>query len=119
MLLALERVTEGNRFKLDPDGVHNWNNWPRFEYESGQHRAELVNRQRIVAVQHHIPAPVAHSYNEELDLEIGGRLPFSENLQNPLLCILVLDRRALRTFGPSKHVLHRFGVLCLGFQAYC
>src|SRR5436853_74554 len=84
MLLALERVTEGNRFKLDPDGVHNWNHWPRFEYKSGQHRAELVNRQRIVAVQHHIPTPVTHSYNEQLDLEIGGCLPLSERLPEVL-----------------------------------
>src|SRR5437588_12564760 len=111
MLLALERVTEGNRFKLDPDGVHNWNHWPRFEYKSGQHRAELVNRQRIVAIQHHIPAPVTHSYNEQLDLEIGGRLPLSENLQYPLLGILVLRRRSLRTFEPADHVLHRYSPL--------
>src|SRR5439155_10306934 len=72
-----------------------------------QHRAELVNRQRIFAVQQHISTSVAYSYNEELDLEIVRRLPLSENLQYPLLGILVLHRRSLRTFEPADHVLHR------------
>src|SRR6266853_4330426 len=96
--LAFEAIPKGDRFLFHPDSVHDGNHGTRLEYKSWQHRAELVNRQRIVAIQHHIPTPVAHSYNEQLDLEIGGCLPFGENLQNPLLCILVLDRRALRTF---------------------
>ncbi len=33
LLLAFELVTKGNCFKLDPDGVHDRNNWPRFEYK--------------------------------------------------------------------------------------
>src|SRR6266851_7765944 len=51
---------------------------------------------------------ITHSYDEQLDLEIVGRLPLSENLQYPLLGILVLHRRPLRTFGPADHVLHRY-----------
>ena len=43
---------------------------------------------------------------ERLDLEICGRLPFSEYLKYPLLGILVLHRRALRAFEPDDHVLH-------------
>jgi hypothetical protein len=74
LLLAFEFVTKGNCFKLDPDGVHDRNHWPRFKYKGRQHRAELVNRQRIVAIQQHIPAPVPHSYDEHLDLEVVGAL---------------------------------------------
>src|SRR5712691_6793782 len=108
MLLAFEPITKCNRFKLHSDSIHNGNHWPCFEYKYRQHREELVNCQRIVAVQQHIPTPVTHSYDEQLDLEIVGRLPLSENLQYPLLGILVLHRRPLRTFGPTDHVLHRY-----------
>src|SRR5215204_1972740 len=107
MSVALQPLAPGNRFKFDPDSVHDGNHGSCLEFKSWQGRAELVNRQRIVAVQQHIPPPVTHSYNEQLDLEIGWRLPLSENLQYPLLGILVLHRRSLRTFGPAEHVLHR------------
>src|SRR5260221_14598601 len=73
---AFEPITKGNRFEFHPDRVHDGNHWPCFEYKSRQHRAELVNCQRIVAVQHHIATPVTHSDNEQLDLEIGGGPPF-------------------------------------------
>lgn len=46
---------------------------------------------------------------ERVDLEICGRLPFSEYLRYPLLGILVLHRRALRAFEPADHVLHWYG----------
>src|SRR5437660_6443678 len=69
-LLAFEPITKVNRFKLHPDGVHDGNHGSCLEFKSRQHRAELMNRQRIVAVQQHIPAPVAHANNEHLDLEI-------------------------------------------------
>src|SRR5205085_12312180 len=88
---AFEPVTKGNRFLFYPDGVHDWNHGARFEYKSRQHRAKLVNRQRIVAIQHHVATPVAHSNHEQLDLEIGGRLPLRENLQNPFLGVLIFD----------------------------
>src|SRR5438874_4642394 len=108
MLLAFEPITKCNRFKLHSDSIHNGNHWPCFEYKCRQHRAELVNCQRIVAVQQHIATPVTHSYDEQLDLEIVRRLPLSENLQDPFLGILILDRRALRTFEPADHVLHLY-----------
>ncbi len=92
MLLAFEPITKGNCFKLHPDGVHNRNHWPCFEYKSREGRADLVNSQRIIAVHQHIPTPIAYSHHEDLDLEIGGRLPLSKNLQDPLLGILVLHR---------------------------
>src|SRR5216684_9163163 len=106
MSLAFESIPKGNRFLFHPDSVHDGNHGAHLEYKSRQHRAELVNRQRIVAIQHHIPAPVTHSYYEQLDLEIGGRLPLSENFEYPLLGILILHRRSLRTFGPGEHVFH-------------
>jgi hypothetical protein len=37
LLLAFEFVTKGNRFKLDPDRVHDGNHRARFEYKGGQH----------------------------------------------------------------------------------
>src|SRR2546421_4236121 len=89
--LALESIPKGNRFLFHPDSVHDGDYGVHLEHKSRQHRAELVNRQRIIAIQHHIPAPVTHSYYEQLDLKIGGRLPLSENLQDPLLGILVFD----------------------------
>ena len=85
MSLAFESIAPGNRFQFDPDSVHDGNHRSRLEYERRQHRAELMNGQRIVAIQHHIPAPVTPSDNEQLDLEISRRLPLRENFQNPLL----------------------------------
>jgi hypothetical protein len=38
-----------------------------------------------------MPTPLTHSYHEEFDLEIGGRLPLTEYLKDSLLGILVLD----------------------------
>src|SRR2546422_11734859 len=96
MLLAFEPITKGNRFLFYADSVHDGNHGARLEHKRRQHRAELVHRQRIVAIQHHVPAPVTHSDHEQLDLEIGGRLPLRENLQNPLLGILVFDGGTLR-----------------------
>jgi hypothetical protein len=55
-----------------------------------------VNGRWIVAVHQHMPTPFAHSHYEQLDLEIWGRLPFSEYFKYSLLGILVLCRRTLR-----------------------
>ena len=61
------------------------------------------------SLDRHIPptytAPFAHSYYEQLDFEISGRLPFSEHIKYSLLGILVLHRRTLRAFKPTDHVL--------------
>src|SRR5437660_4616135 len=105
---GFEPISKCNRFLFHADSVHDGNHGARLEHKRRQHRAELVHRQRIVAIQHHISAPVTHPDHEQLDLEIGGRLPLRENLQNPLLGILVFDGRALRTFGPGEHVFHRY-----------
>jgi hypothetical protein len=51
---------------------------------------------------------VTDADDERLNLEIGWRPPRAEDLQNSLLCIFVLDGRALLTFVPSDHVLHDF-----------
>jgi hypothetical protein len=51
--VARESVPKGDRFKFDPNGVHDGNHRSRLEFKSGQHRAKLVNRQWIVTVQHH------------------------------------------------------------------
>jgi hypothetical protein len=90
--LAFEFVAKGNRFLFHADSVHDGNDGTCLEYKSGQHGAELVNGQRVVAIQHHIPAPVTHSYYKQLDLEIAGRFPLGENLQNALLGVLIFYR---------------------------
>src|SRR5262245_20312594 len=79
-------ITKGNGFEFDAHSVRDWNYGARLEYKRGEHGAELVDRGRIVAIQHHIATPVTHSDDEQLDLEIGWSLPLRENLQNPLLC---------------------------------
>jgi hypothetical protein len=63
-----------------------------------------VNRQRIVAVHQQVPASIAHTNHEELDLEIRWRLPLTKYLQDSLLRILVLRRRTLRAFIPTDDV---------------
>src|SRR6266566_3835847 len=70
--------------------------------------------ERIGAVHQHMPTPLAHSHDEQLDLEIGGRFPLSENLQYPLLGILILHRRSLWTFEPADHVFHWYSPLFSG-----
>src|SRR6266545_2079708 len=102
-----EPITKAHRFQLHPYGVHDGYHWSRLEFKRRQHRTELVNRQRIVAVQHHVSAPVAHSNDEQLDLEVVRRLPLREHVEDPLLSVLVLQRRSLRPFVPAEHVLHR------------
>src|ERR1700733_11520205 len=67
--------------------------------------------QRIIAFHQHVPAPITDTDHERMVLEIGRRLPWAEDLQNPLLCIFVLDGRALRVFAPCGHVLHAINLL--------
>src|SRR4029450_7688953 len=111
MSLAFESIAPGNRFEFDPDSVLDGNHGSCLEYKSRPGRAYLVNGRRIIAVHQHMPTHPAHPHHEQLDLEIGGRLPLSENLQYPLLGILVFRRRSLRTFEPADHVLHRYSPL--------
>src|SRR5947207_10210489 len=98
MSLPFESIAPGNRLEFDPDSVLDGNHGPRLEYKRRPGRANLVNGRRILAVHQHVPTPLAHSHHEQLDLEIGGRLPLSENLQYPLLGILIFQRGSLRTF---------------------
>ena len=71
-----------------------------------------MDRHWIVAVHQHMPTPLAHSHNEQLDLEIGGRLPLSENLEYPLLGILILRRRSLRTLEMASNRRGHFLAPC-------
>ncbi len=68
---------------------------------SREFRATLVNRERIVAVHQHMPAPLAHANHEKLDLEIGRRLPLAKHLEDSFLGVLILYRRTLRPFEPN------------------
>src|SRR5436190_16563500 len=104
--LWLEAITKRHSFQFDSDSVRNGDHGARLEYKCRQHRAELVNGRRLIAIQHHVPAPVTDPNHEQLDLEIGRRLPLREHLQNPFLGVLVFNRRTLRAFRPGKHVFH-------------
>jgi hypothetical protein len=75
-------------------------------YKCRQHRAKLVNGQRIVAVYQRMPAPLADPHYEHFDLEIGGCLPLTEHLKDPFLGFLVLHRRTLRASETADHVFH-------------
>src|SRR5206468_1656631 len=90
--LPIKSITKGDRFQFDPNSIFNRNHRTRFEDKRRQHRAELVDRRGIVAIQHHIASPVAHPNHEQFDLEIFRGLPLPENLQNPLLSVLVFYR---------------------------
>src|SRR2546423_12678135 len=89
--LAFQSISPSNYLELAADGFLDRNDGSRLEYESRKHRTELVNGHRIVAFHQHVPAPLADSDHEEFDLEIGGRLPLTEYLEDSLLGILVLD----------------------------
>ena len=65
-----------------------------------------MNGHQIVTFHQHVPTPLADSDHEELDLEIGRRLPLAEDLKNSLLGVLVLDGRTLWPFESTDHVLH-------------
>src|SRR4051794_20776881 len=86
-----EPIAKGNGFEFDAHSILDGNYWTCLEYKRRQHRAELVNRRGIITIQHHIAAPVAHSNDKQLDLEISWSLPLGKNLQNPLLCVLVFN----------------------------
>src|ERR1700681_1473237 len=107
-LLTFQSIAVGHRFQFHTNGVGDGDDGARFEREGGQHRTELMYFERVVAFHQHIPAPITDADHEGLDFEIGRRLPWAEDLQDSLLCIFVLDGRALRTFVPSDHVLHEF-----------
>src|SRR6266581_3284295 len=109
--VAFQSISPGNYLKFAADGFLDRNDGSRLEYKSRKHRTKLVNGHRIVAIYEHMPTPLADSYHEEVDLEIGGRLPLTENLKDSLLGILVLDWRTLRAFAPADHVLH--GILLI------
>src|SRR5207302_132983 len=109
-LLTFQSIAVGHRFEFHANGVGDGNDGTSFEREGRQHRTELMHFERIVTFHQHIPAPITDANDERLDLEIRGRFPRAEDLQNSLLCIFVLDGRALRTFIPSDHVLHDFSL---------
>ena len=111
--LTFQSIPPGNDLEFAADGFLDRNDGPRLEYESRKHRTKLVNGHRIVALYEHMPTPLADSYHEEVDLEIGGRLPLTEHLKDSLLGILVLDGRTLRAFEPAEHVLNGIPLIVL------
>src|ERR1700691_897942 len=104
MSLAFQSIAPGDYFEFAPNCVLDADHRVHSEYKCREHRAELVNRQRIVAVHQHMPTPLAHTNDEKLDLEIGWRLPLAKHLEDSLLGVLILDRRTLRAFEPADYV---------------
>jgi len=118
-LPAFQSITPSNYLEFAADGFLDCNDWSRLEDKSGKHRTELVDGHRIVALYQHMPTPLADSYHEEFDLEISGRLPLTEYLEDSLLGILVLDGRTLRALKPAKYVLHSHPPNCVGPRKDC
>jgi hypothetical protein len=104
--LLFQSITVGHRFEFHANGVGDGDDGSSLECEGGQHRTELMHFERVITFHQHIPAPITDADDERVDLEIGWRLPRAKDLQDSLLCIFVLDGRALRTLVPSDHVLH-------------
>src|SRR5437870_13576751 len=117
--VAFQSISPGNYLEFAADGFLDRNDGSRFEYESRKHRTKLVNGHRIVALYEHMPTPLADSYHEDLDLEIGGCLPLTEYLKDSLLGILVLYGRTLRAFEPADHVFHWHPPKCVGPRNDC
>lgn len=92
MSLLVETIPKGNGFKFDAHSVCDRNYRARFEYKCGKHEAKTCEHRWDHRNQSSYNTPITHPDNEQLDLEIGGGLPLSENLQNALLGILVLNR---------------------------
>jgi len=105
MSLAFQSVAPGDYFEFTPDCVLDGDYGVHLEYKGREHRAKLVNRQRIVAFHQHMTTPLAHTYDEKLDLEIGWRLPLTKHLEDPLLGILILYGR---TCGRSNQLITYF-----------
>src|SRR5437879_437582 len=117
--LAFQSISPGYYLEFAADGFLDCNDGSRLEYESRKHRTKLVNGHRIVALYQHMATPLADSYHEEFDREIGGRLPLTEYLKDSLLGILVLDGRTLGAFEPADHVLHWHPPNCVGPRNDC
>src|SRR2546430_4154968 len=117
--LAFQSISPSNYLEFAADCFLDRNDGSRLEYESRKHRTKLVNGHRIVALYQHMATPLADSYHEEFDREIGGRLPLTEYLKDSLLGILVLDRRTLRAVEPADHVLHWHPPSCIGPRNDC
>jgi len=94
MSLAVQAIAPGNDFEFATNGFLDGDNGVHLEYEGGEHRAKLVNDDWIVALHQHMPTPLAHADYEKLDFEIGWRLPLAKHLEDSLLGILILYRRA-------------------------
>ena len=108
MSVVFQPISPGNRLEFDPDRVLEGDHGSCLvEFESRVGRAGLVNGQRIIGAHQHVPAPLAHSHDEQFNLEIGGRLLLTEHLKYSLLGVLVFHRRTLRAFVPADHALRR------------
>src|ERR1700692_1919072 len=106
MSLAFQAFAPGDYFEFAPNCLLDADHGVHLEYKCREHRAKLVNRQRIVAFHQHMPTPLAHTNYEKLDLEIGWRLPLAKHLEDSLLRVLILHRRTLRAFEPADYVFH-------------
>ena len=104
--LTFQSIAPSDYFEFAADGVFDADHGVHLEYKCGEHGAELVNRYRIVAFDQHVAAPLAHTYDEKLDLEIAWGFPLTEYFENPLLGILIFHGRTLRTLEPADYVFH-------------
>src|SRR5258705_2359408 len=88
-----QTVSPGDDLEFAADGFFDRDDGMHLEHERRKHRTEFVNSHRIVAFHQHVPAPLADSDHEEVDLEIAWGLPLAEDFEDSLLGILVFRRR--------------------------
>src|SRR5580658_9591756 len=88
--LIFQSIAVDHRFEFHANGVGDRDDGASLEYESRQHRAELMHFERVITFHQHIPAPITDADDKRVDLEIGWRFPWAEDLQDSLLCIFVL-----------------------------
>jgi hypothetical protein len=108
---AIQPIAPRHHFEFGPNRVLYRNYGARLELECRKHRAELVNRERIVAIDQQISVPIASTNHEELDFEIRCSLPLAKHFKDSFLCVFVLDRGTLRAFVPTDHVLHSISLI--------
>src|ERR1035441_2045598 len=99
------RTTNNSILKLA--GAFHWPNTSRIRFWAFSYSAGEPCGRSNQLIMYFISSPLR---SEQLDLEVGWRLPLAKHIQDSLLGILILRRRTLRAFEPTDHVLHLFSL---------
>jgi hypothetical protein len=106
MLLAFGSIAKANCFEFNPDSVHDGDHWSCLESKCRQHRTELVDRQRIVALQQRIPTQSPIRMTKDSILKLSGAF-HQVKISRIRFWAFSYSNGALALI-PAKHVLHGF-----------